>query len=259
MSGFTFWGKDRIYMAAEARLIENEREIASAWAANHIVLNPAHSWILGKFVEADRANKNQQFFTLEGLQMGNPSIAHGPMNVNHNPRNVVGAFVASELIFPAETAGEEPLNPYIESLAVFWKYYFPDEYRAIQNASGDGGLFYSMECVPQGLSTIGGSNDATVYPYEGRQSPNYSKEINERTYPIMLHGPHFTGGALVIPPEKPAWCNADAQMVSQFLDKNWAEVEAAYEGIKTATPHLTAATWEALMMEIIGQYAGVTE
>lgn len=244
---FIYEGKNRIYIGTEAQLIENEREIASDWAAKHVLLNPAHAWVLGKFVESDRANKNQQYFALEDLQIANPTIAHAPMNINHNARNIVGAYVASELIYPTAEDAAESMNPYIESLAVVWKYYFPDEYRAIQKAAGAGGLFYSMECVPSAVSTVGGTDDEKTYPYEGRQSPSYPRELNERSVPMKLHQPHFVGGALVLAPEKPAWNKADVQQVSSFMNDSWKQAEMAYEHDEETD----AAVWESLMSDLI--------
>lgn len=253
---FTYEGQNRIYIGMEARLIENEREIASEWAAKHVLLNPAHAWVLGRFVESDRANKNQQYFALGDLQMANPTIAHAPMNINHNARNIVGAYVASELIYPTgEDASDETLNPYIESLAVVWKYYFPDEYRAIQKAAANGGLYYSMECVPQAVSTVGGEDDSKTYPYQGRQSPTYPRELNERSVPMKLHAPHFVGGALVLAPEKPAWNKADVQQVSSFMNDSWLAAEKAYATSAPTTPEMTADEWEAAMGTVVQEFS----
>lgn len=248
---FLFEGKDRFYLGARASLIETERECASEWAANHITINPAHSWVLGRFVEADRPNNNNQFFSLENLEIGKPSIDHAPMNINHSGRNIVGAFVASELIFPTQ----DYEKAYIESLGVFWKYYFQDEYRLIQKANGEGSLFYSMECVPEFVSTIGGSDDSLMYPYEGRTSPNYPDELNAREVPMSCHNPHFVGGALIIPPVKPGWSQATSTIVANYLEEQWKEAEMAYEGIKTAAPDLSAQVWEAAMAELIAMDA----
>lgn len=244
---FTFLGRNRIYMGARARLIEEEREIAEDWAAQHIRVNPAYGWVLGRFVEAERANSNNQFFTLDGLQFGNPTIANAPMNVNHSARNIVGAFVASELIYP-ESADE---HPFIESLGVFWRYYFPEEYQQVKAAQDKGHLFYSMECVPRAVSTVGGTDDSVEYAYEGRTSPNYPTELNDRSVPMNLIDPIYVGGALIIPPVNPGWKNADTQVIAGYMKDCWVEAEAAYEQISDSAPDLEARHWEALMAELI--------
>ena len=249
---FTFEGNHSIFFGSQATLIEQERECASEWASSHIRLNPAHAFVLGKFVEADRANLNNQYFSLEGLQMANPTIAHAPMNLNHNPRNIMGAFVDSELIYPEQAADiTENAHPYIESLGVIWKYYFPKEYQDVKTAAEEGDLFYSMECVPRAVSTVGGVDDSIEYPYEGRNSPNYPDELNERSVPMNLVDPHFVGGALVIPPAKPGWNKAEVTQVAQFMKDQLKEAELAYEGIAGASPDLESEIWESLMGELI--------
>ena len=253
MSTFLFYGKDRIYLGARAYLVEGEREVASEWAREHILHNPAHAWVLGKFVEAERANNNQQYFSLEGLRMGSPSIAHSPMNINHSSRNVVGAFVASELVYPISEVSDEQMNPYIESLGVFWKYYFPNEYKSVQRAHEEGSLFYSMECIPSALQTVGGSDDSAIYPYEGVNSPNYPDEINERSVAIHLVDPHFVGGALILPPNKPGWSRAESKVVANYMKEQWAEVESMYEqaGNTSENDGYTVGEWETLMGALV--------
>lgn len=251
MTTFAYQGKDRFYFGARAFLLEESRETASEWATQYINTHPAHSYILGKFVEANKANNNQQYFTLQGLQMGRPTIQNAPMNINHSARNIVGTFVASELIYPSTEDAQEGYNPFIESLGVFWKYYFPDEYRTIQSAHESASLFYSMECVPRALQTVGGQDDSIEYPYEGVSSANYPEEINKRSVAINLVDPLFVGGALIIPPTKPGWSRAEVKSIAAFMSDRWDEAERAYHGIAEASPEQDPATWESLMQEIM--------
>lgn len=251
METFSFVGRNSIYLGARATLLEDSRETASQWAADKITINPAHSWVLGKFVEADRANNNNQYFAMDGLEFGKPTIDHAPMNINHSARNIVGAFVASELVFPTgeEQASDE--HPYIESLGVFWRYYFQDEYKSVSKANAEGSLFYSMECVPEYVSTVGGEDDSVQYAYQGRQSPSYPQELNSREVPMKLGNPHFVGGALIIPPVKPGWSNANTSVVAGYMKDCWKEAELAYQSIATAFPEEDPAKWEEIMRELI--------
>lgn len=249
---FIFEGRNRIYFGSQAMLLENDREMASEWAKDHIKLNPMHAWILGKFVEAERANKNQHWFPLQDL-VGNETVVHSPMNINHQANNVVGAFVANEIIYPTtnEGATDLPVHPFMETLSVVWKFYFPAAYDAIQKASKDGALFHSMECVPEAVATVGGQDDSKEYAYAGRQSPMYPAELNDRSVPMKLIRPHFTGGAIVLPPANPAWSAADARQVATFMDNQWEEADITYEAIKAEADHLDPATWEKLMIELL--------
>ena len=247
-----FEGNNRIYIGGAAQILGDYGlagvEVAtSEWASKYIVPNEANAHILGRFVEADRANNNKQFFRMGDLLMAQPTISNAPMNLNHQT-SPIGAYIASEFQYPK---GEDE-NPYIEALSIFWKHYFPDQWAIVQQAWAEGSLFYSMEAVPKSLSTIGGSDDEAEYAYEGRQSPNYPEEINERSCDaIVLNSPHFVGGALIVPPAKPGWSNADIKAVSKFVHEQWETAEAVYEAVKAETPHLDPATWERMMTDLL--------
>jgi hypothetical protein len=245
-----FEGKDRIYMAGQAWLMDDARtdiEVAtSEWATAHMVPNEANSYVLGRFVEADRANNNKQYFRLGDLLLAQPTITHAPLNVNHQSQPV-GTFISSEMQYPVDDSD----HPYIEALAAVWKHYFPTAYEAIQRAFAEGNLYYSMEAVPRTLSTIGGSDDAAEYAYEGRISPNYPREINERDCDIVLNSPHFVGGALIIPPSRPGWSHADVKQMSKFMHQQWETAEEIYSGVQTMAPHADPSTWEIIMGELI--------
>lgn len=347
----TVWieGNRGFFLGAAAQLVEDDREVAS-WASPYIVKNPAYKWVLGRFVEADRANINRQLFSLDGLQMGRPSIAHAPMNMNHVARRVVGAFVGSDLIYPTtaepeasqiesddgqanvdadppegiaeaardfntdqrdkmakkghalpdgsfpianeqdlhnaiqafgrakdkaaakahiikrakalgltkllpdgwtapqKAATQPELNPYIEALGVFWKYYFPDEYELIENAYAQGALFYSMECVPGQIQCAGAGGCGGQYEYAGRQSDSYCAHLNDGASDKLLIDPHFTGGALLVPPVKPGWANADVHsLVAKYSDL----ADRVYAGVAEELPGLSASKWEAMMEELL--------
>lgn len=246
-----FEGNNRIYMAGEAWLIgaiRQDIEVAtSEWAKNYMVPNQANSYLIGQFVEADRANNNKQYFKLGDLLVAQPTISYAPLNVNHEGEPV-GAFVASEMQYPKS----EDEHPYIETLAAMWKHYYPKAYEAIQKAYAEKSLFLSMEAVPQSLSTIGGSDDTAEYAYEGRTSKNYPDEINERSCEaIVLNNPHFVGGAAIIPPARPGWSKADVKQLSHLVEKNWERAEAIYSGVQEMAPELDSKAWEIMMGELI--------
>lgn len=245
-------GKERLWIAGQGFIVDDAmlaRETATAeWASSHVIANPANSYILGRFVEADKPNQNKQQFAMDDLIAAKPSIAYAPMNINHSARNVVGTFVATEMMYPKENE----LNAHIEALSAFWKYYFPDEFGMVQRAHDAGQLFYSMECVPSEVSSVGGTDDSIMYPYAGRTSPTYPQEINERSCEgVMMHSPHFVGGALVIPPSKPGWTKADVKQISQFVHDEIETVERLYDGVRATAPHLSEKDWEGIIGELI--------
>lgn len=251
----TTWleGDRSFFLGAAATLIQDDREIASTWASKHVVPNAAYGWLIGRFVESDKPNNNRQVFSLKGLQLGQPTIQHAPMNMNHSDRRVVGAFVASELLYPTATEGDvaeeqASLNPYIESLAVMWKHYFPDEFMVIAKANQEGSLYYSMECKPTHVQCTGEGGCEQTYEYAGRISASYCDHLNKMQSDKYLINPHFTAGAAITPPVRPGWANADVrQLVANHLEL----AERIYEGVQEDLPHLNSAQWEGLMAELL--------
>lgn len=258
----TVWieAESSFHIGARAELVPDDREIAAGhWAASHIVPNPANAYVIGRYAESGRANNNRQLFALEGLQSGKPSLQHAPVNMNHSARRVVGAFVASELIYPTKPAAEEEqneaamavpdekLNPFMESLAVVWKHYFPDEYRAVAMAQAEGALYYSMEAIPEKIACAGDGGCGGEFAYEGPKSTNYCAHLNEHASDKLLINPHFIGGALIVPPVRPGWSNANIKAI----DVKAGLEESVYSQVAEDFSHLGPAEWENLMREIV--------
>ena len=241
-------------LADQAWLVEEDRELA--WAEKHVVRNPAFKWVLGKFVQTDQANQNGHVFDLEEMKTAKDSVLHAPMNMLHRPKQIVGTYVATEMIYPtgadaqsaAEAAGlAVETTPYLEALAAFWRYYFPEEYDMVERAHSTGNLFFSMECVPEKLRCeLDGCG--REFDYKGRQDPSYCDHLNQpRSRKLMMH-PHFTAGALIIPPARPGWRNADVKELAMATDE---ERQALYDQISEAAPHLDAKAWEGLMERLM--------
>lgn len=236
----------RVLLGAEAFLVEDGRELA--WAEKHVVKNKAHKFIIGRFVEADRPNENGHIFDFKELGEAQKSLLHSPLNMVHQPHSIVGSFIASEMMHPtAETAEEE--HPYVEALACFWRYYFPDEYKAVEKAHRENSLFFSMECVPETVKCTGVCQQE--YAYDGRTSPTYCAHMNEPAAIRRLGKPHFTGGALILPPVKPGWKKADITSVSALLAAHAEEAESLFQVVKTEKSHLDALQWEAAVAQLL--------
>lgn len=297
-----FEGERSFFMASQAQLIVNDRELAAAWYSNKIVHNPAYAHVVGRFVEADRPNLNKQLFSLEGLKLARPTITHAPMNMDHSSRRVVGAFIGTDLIFPtgqradatigcpgpecgqtypmvedacpacgatnpttvnnyspsdgnddaplggAYASSDAGLNPYIEALGVFWRHYFADEYDRIEAAHAEGKLAFSMECMPRRIQCTGNGGCGVEYAYDGRTSPTYCAHLNMSASDKYLIDPHFTAGALLIPPMQPGWSHAE---VHQLVAQHAALAERIYNGVATSFSHLDPREWERMMGELL--------
>jgi hypothetical protein len=207
------------YLTSLASLVETDRDTATTWASKHIVSNEAIKWIVGKYVEADNANSNGQYWTLKDLQMKRPTLTHSPMNMGHKQTSIVGTFVASDLIYPTEDAAAVQENPYIEALGAFWRYYFPNELKTVEAAFESGSLFLSMECVGDTVTCGGDQGCGDTFPYRGPMDDSYCSHIKEHASYRQLNDPHFLGGALVVPPFKPGWKNADVKDISNLAQE----------------------------------------
>lgn len=238
-------GSNGFYFGSRAYIVD--QSVEKAWAEKHVIENRAHSYILGKFVEADRANNNKQYFSLDGLRMGQPTIAHSPMNIDHIPRKIVGAYVASDFVYPTGE-GAADFHPYIEALGVFWKAHYPEEWAKVQEAHAQGHLFFSMECVPQQIGCIGEGGCGEVFEYAGTQSETYCEHLNNRTSEKDLIKPHFTAGAILLPPVQPGWSDAN---IHSLVARHAEAASKTYDAVADEMDNLGPTQWEFLMGELL--------
>jgi hypothetical protein len=243
-------GKKKIILAGTAALVEEDRELA--WTQPHIRRQPDLKWIVGNYVQADVANSNGHIFPLEDLQHSIESIPNKALNVVHVPHRVVGHFVAAEMIGPSvESADDDAFQtPVVEALAAFYSYYFPELLPSMEMAHKEGQLFYSMESVPAQVTCKGkGSFEGCgkTFDYDGRTSETYCDHLNEIAARKVLHKPHFTAGALIIPPIKPGWKRAEIKEISALLSEESDSAEQTYNEVAEMSPHLGPESWERIM------------
>lgn len=249
MSGnVIFEGENAIYFASRAVILDETYE--QAWAEKHIKVNPYNSWILGKYVEADRANSNRQRFQLADLRAKRESINYAPLNMNHTP-HIVGTMVANELVYPVsedENAGQ----PFVEALSAMWKARFTDDYRVVESAHKSGTLFYSMECLPETITCGGETGCQGSFEYAGRQHSSYCEHLNDPSGSSdkIMGNPHFVGGALIVPPHRPGWNNASIGEISQLLEESVAAGNAVEEAAREFE-NLNASESEQLIAHLV--------
>lgn len=205
-------GHRSFYIVTPAHLVRDDVE--TAWAEAHVKANPNLAYVLGRYVGGGAVpNLNKQAFRTEDLRAAHASLQYTPLNVNHNPGRIVGAFVASELVYPTQNAAAADdsylQEPYVEALAAVWKNYCSAEYVAIKAASDAGTIAYSMESVPTHLQCAGADGCGKEFAYDGRRSLAYCAHLNEGRSDKLLVNPRFIGGALILPPALPGWQNAN--------------------------------------------------
>lgn len=246
-------GQKSFHIASAAWLVEQDRELA--WAEKHVINNRAYAWVLGKYVGTGKANDNGHIFNAEELVEARQSLVHAPMNMLHRAHHIMGTYVANEVIWPKDAAqsasaatGQQvtETEPFLEALAAFYRYYFPDEYVAVEKAHKEGTLAWSMECVPQTV-TCAGAECGKTFEYAGRQSESYCAHLNAPGAKKMMGRPHFTAGALVLPPARPAWRNANVTSLDTLVRTELEAAERMYNQVASEFPHLESSDWERMM------------
>lgn len=238
-------GKDSYFMTAPALLIEDSIDTAS-WASKYVTKSKHIKWVLGKYVEADNANNNGQYWEYADLRMAQPTITYSAMNVDHRGPNV-GTWVATEMMHP--TDNDNVINPYIEALGAFWKLKFPNQLKDIEAAYEAGNLYISMECNAETVTCVGSDVACgQTFPYDGPASPTYCSHIQSRAAARQLNHSTFIGGALIVPPNKPGWRSANVKDLAGLTTDD--EKNKILVDIADAAPGQSPAQWERTMWAI---------
>lgn len=245
-------GGNSLFLATTAEVL-GDRAYDIAWAEKHVRHNPALGWLLAKYVEADRPNQNNQFWTLADLRDSNPTIAHGPLNIWHERNAIIGTLVASELVYPTEQADDGPAHAYVETLGAIWRYYFPQAYQKVREAYDMGQLFISMECVSDTLTCEGDEGCGETFKYDGVQSATYCEHLQSGTGIRRMNKPHFLGGGLIFPPKRPGWNGAEVKDLAEYIKQHQSEAEGIHEAVAEAAPDLDPEQWEATMLQLMDQ------
>lgn len=246
-----------LIVGGRAILVSETLELA--WAERHVQAAPDLAWILGRYVSADPAgNSNGHIFALADLEAAVATIPHKGLNVNHEPPSV-GVAVAAELIVPQrpasamESAARPLEHPYVETLSALWRWYHKAAYEKVQAAHEEGRLFHSMEAAPQSLTCRGVGVEAgcgETFPYMGPMHDSYCEHMQKARARRVLNKPRFTANAVIVPPVRPGWTDADVTELSHLMEADMAE--GLYEQIAGEFGHLDAREWEAMMAATLG-------
>jgi hypothetical protein len=192
-TGFLTEVAGRVILTAPASMLTDAgqlpKELAERWekaAGGH----PYMTWLQGRYVEAEKANRNGAFWSTEDLQFGEMSVKHGPLNWLHEERTVIGTIADNALIRPepiqqqamqltvpnhtqqlvtststnltvqpgtvttANIFSTAMPRPYMAAVSAMWNWVHPDRVEAVERAADTGKLWYSMECVGREMSCV---------------------------------------------------------------------------------------------------------
>jgi len=197
---------------------------------------------------------------------------HTPLNMIHDYNHVIGSHVASRLVEPSTSsvaaadaladmaAGARravaPLDSlHVQTMSGMWRYAFPRHYERIRDAHEEGMLTTSMEVVPPTVTCMQCPAERATFPYRGADAtyPGCDHIRPGARAPRKLNMPHFTGGAIIIPPVRPGWADA-----------NILEIAAAHEDVAHSvldqvhdlSPHLSERQAENVMAQLVAMAVG---
>lgn len=251
---------NRLFLANTAHVVRCQEDVtedfaaAANWEFDSKSGSPFIKWISGDFVEADNPNQNKQFWTKDDLAMGEYSIKYAPLNMLHKQRQPVGFFASTRTIDLSDSAAEGKTgSAKIEALSGLWSHIFPFESALVDQADEAGSLFYSMEVRGTHVHCAGPNGCDKSFDYMAAE--DHCSHIKARSSIRHIVNPTFRGGALIIPPVKPGWASAHANVYEKAVRdeaSKYAELtETAYLQVTESGAEVTPAAWEHLMATVI--------
>lgn len=171
------------------------------------------TFLHGRLVGAEQPNRNGAFWSTEDLELGQHSVAGGPLNWLHDEERIIGCLRDGNF-----TPAKDDMPGHIASTATVWRYLFPQETAVVELAAKAGELFYSMECVSREvmcLDTPGRPGCGESFSYMDYDSGKSCAHLRERSSVRRFVDPIFLGAAVIVPPVKPGWADANADVIRQ--------------------------------------------
>lgn len=229
---------------------------APATAADHSRMPTVESianqhllWMHGRFVGAEVPNRNGALWSSGDLEMGRASVVNGPLNWLHEATHVIGTLAKADYIAPTSStgqqAGAEFTQPHLTATAAIWRWIWPDEAYVIEQASEQGQLWYSMECISREVQCTGENGCGESASYANYMAGAACEHLVQRASVRRFVDPVFLGGAVIVPPVRPGWAEADATVMTQAAGL----AEAAFE--QAGRPDVPASEWEQMMGQLV--------
>ncbi len=228
---------DKFYATSKAYIIEEPQDMPVEMASDFVMdkTNGSFIWVAGRYVQANNPNKKGHFWTFEDLKQSEASIIHTPVNVAHRWEEPVGTVVQTKIV-QREEADASPSEPEIQALSVIWAAAFPQVASEVRAAHKQGTLFYSMECVAEQKQCL---NCERVFSYAAVGGELCDHLAQDERAPRRFINSTFMGAALIYPPERPAWKDADITDVASELTHEYANRDSE------------AHQWEGLMAHVV--------
>jgi hypothetical protein len=147
----------------------------------------------------------------------------------------------------------ETVDPHIIAAAGIWNWLWPDEAMVVNQASELGQLWYSMECISKNVVCSGenGCGHVSDYMTFARDEPGTPdnpgpcEHMKERSSVLRFAEPTFLGAAVIVPPTRPGWADADVSVMNEAASLS----EKAYDQI--GRPEIPASIFEQMVAQVV--------
>lgn len=209
-------------------------------------------WMEGKFVGAEVPNRNGALWSAGDLEMAVDTVISGPLNWLHEARHIIGTLAKADFVKPEAISQKDKgvqradlVQPHITATAAIWKWIYPDESWVINQASEQKQLWYSMECISREVACAGPDGCGNKTTYAQYMAGSACEHVRERAAVRQFVNPVFLGGAVIVPPTRPGWAEADATVMATASRL----AEAAFE--QANQPDVSASDWEQMMAQLV--------
>lgn len=138
-------------------------------------------------------------------------------------------------------------DPHIVAAASIWRWIYPDEAMVVEQASELNQLWYSMECVADSVVCSGDTGCGTEVSYADYCTNERAgcEHLQTRAGVRRFANPTFLGAAVIVPPTRPGWADADARVMQQAS----LQAEKAYD--QAGRPDMPATTFEQIIAQVL--------
>jgi hypothetical protein len=195
---------------------DSGRTVITAPLREIAMTNPGFMYLRGRFVGADTPNGNGALWSSDDLRLGENTVAGGPLNWLHDETHIIGCLTDGQLVGAEKAA--EGVNAHLSATAAVWRFLFPREAQTIEKAANDGELYYSMECISREVACVdtpGRPGCGETFSYGDYDAGKCCTHLRERSAVRQFVDPIFLGGAVVVPPIRPGWHQANAEVLRQ--------------------------------------------
>jgi hypothetical protein len=175
--------------------------------------------------------------------MAKGTVVNGPLNWLHEARHIIGTLAKADYVDPARpqarpTQQGDPAahQPHITATAAIWKWIYPDEAYVVQQASDQNSSGTPWSASPRRSNAPGPKRLRQHHQLRRYMAGAACEHVTQRASVRQFVNPVFLGGAVIVPPTRPGWAEADASVMNTA---NLA-AEAAFE--QAGQPDVTAST-----------------